>query len=134
MDDATFLNRFRDRTLDPAHFNHEAHVRAAWLYLTSMSTEEAIARFSADIRSFAEGLGAHGKFHRTITEALMRLFASHLVQERHLTWQQLIETHPVVVNDALGLLGRFYTNQRLHSEQARKRFVKPDIAPLPDIG
>ncbi|MBK8251774.1 MAG: hypothetical protein IPK82_03795 [Polyangiaceae bacterium] len=131
LSDDEFLAKFRDCTLPPAEFDHVGHVRAGWLYLAEFPLEVAVERLSDDIRRYAKHLGAEGKFHRTITEALMRLMASHLPAERDLTWQQLIERHPVVVEDARGLLLRFYSEELLASAQARGGYVPPDRRPLP---
>lgn len=131
VSDAELLSRFRDGTLEPADFDHRAHVRAAWLYLTQLSTEVAIERFTADIERYARQHGAAEKFHRTLTEALLRLLASHLPRERTLGWQELIARHPIILDDARGLLGRFYSPARLHCAEARTRYLAPDLAPMP---
>ena len=131
LTDAEFLAQFRAGTLDPREFDHRGHVRAGWLYLTQLPTEVAIERLAEDIQRYATGLGAAGKFHRTITEALMRLLASHLPHEKQLSWEQLLERHPIILNDARGLLLRFYSESQLASPEARTQFVPPDRRPIP---
>jgi hypothetical protein len=131
LSDEAFLAAFRTATLHPAEFDHRGHVRAAWLYLSELPVELAIERLSEDIQRYATALGAANKFHRTITEALMRLLASHLPLERALGWQELIARHPVIVEDARGLLLRYYSEARLADPYARGQFLTPDRAPLP---
>lgn len=134
LTDAEFLQAFRAASLDPSEFDHRGHVRAGWLYLTELSgqpLEQVIERLSEDIRRYATSLGAESKFHRTITEALMRLFASHLPAERELTWQELIARHPVILENARGLLLRYYSEERLRDARARVEFLAPDRKPLP---
>ena len=129
--DEEFLQRFRDCTLAPDEFGHVGHVRVGWLYLTTLPTEAAIEQLSDDIRRYATHLGAEHKFHRTITEALMRLMASHLPNEGGLTWQQFVERNPVIVEDARGLLSRLYSEERLSSAEARSSYVSPDRRAMP---
>lgn len=129
--DVDFLSQFRACTLDPTEFGHRGHLRAAWLYLTQLPTPDAIQRLHADIRRYAESLGAAHKYHRTMTEAWMRLLASHLPRERHLSWQDLIVQHPIVVDDARGLLLRYYSEERLSHPGARTSYLSPDRRPLP---
>ena len=129
--DDEFLQEFRDCTLPPDQFDHRSHVRLGWSYLTTRPVEEAIEQVCEGIQRYAEHVGAGGKFHRTITEALMRLLASHLPAERELTWQELIEHNPVIVQDARGLLLRLYSEERLSSREARSSYVAPDRRPMP---
>ena len=131
LSDEEFLGKLRDCTLPPEQFNHRSHVRLGWLYLTTLPVDEAVERVSEAIQRYAQHLGAGSKFHRTITEALMRLLASHLPAERELTWQELIERNPVIVEDARGLLLRLYSEERLSSAQARSSYLAPDRRPMP---
>lgn len=131
LSDEEFLLSFRDCTLPPEEFGHLGHVRVGWLYLTTLPTEAAIQQLSNDIRRYATHLGAEQKFHRTITEALMRLMASHLPAERDLTWQQFVARNPVIVDDARGLLLRLYSEERLASAQARTAYLSPDLQAMP---
>ena len=131
QDDQQFLQALRNCTLPRSAFDHVGHVRAGWLYVTAMPTTEAIELISEDIQAYATHLGARQKFHRTITEALMRLLASHLPAERALTWKQFIDRHPIVIEDARGLLLHFYSESRLATPQARSQFLQPDLRPLP---
>jgi len=129
--DEDFLQKFRDCTLPAEEFGHLGHIRVGWLYLTALPTEAAIAQLSDDIKRYATHLGAQQKFHRTITEALMRLMASHLGREGGLTWQQFVAHNPVIVEDARGLLLRLYSEDRLSSAQARTSYLSPDRQPMP---
>jgi len=131
LTDREFLDMFRAGTLDPRDFDHRGHVRAGWLYLGELDLEGAIEQFVRDIQRYATGLGAAQKFHRTITEALLRLLASHLAEERQLSWRELIERHPIIVEDARGLLLRFYSPERLACQAARGEFLPPDVRALP---
>ena len=78
LTDEEFLAGFRDATLDPAHFDHRGHVRAAWLYLA-----------------------------------------------------ELIARHPIIIENARGLLLRYYSEERLADPSARAVFLPPDRQPLP---
>lgn len=65
--DDAFLNAFENCSLPESDFAHSGHPRLAWLYLGRHPLEEAIERTSDGIRKYAASLGAHGKFHRTLT-------------------------------------------------------------------
>jgi len=122
----------RDGQLDPESFDHESHVRLAWYYLTHGSYEEALQRFNQDFFRFIVSAGAESKYHRTITEALLQLIASHLGEEQCRTdWEYFKQDAAPLFTDAYGLLKRFYSVELLASEAAREDFKDPDIKDLP---
>lgn len=116
MTDEQFLTRFHDLTLAPSEFGHAGHLRLAALHLRAGHTDDAVARTCAGIRAYATHLGASGKFHWTVTEALVRLMAA---------------GGGTLDGDARVLLARHYSPQLLGSAAARAAFVAPDRAPLP---
>jgi hypothetical protein len=116
MTDEQFLVQFTALTLAPAHFGHDGHVRLAAIHLREHGTEGAVRRTCAGIRAYATHLGVPGKFHWTVTEALVRLMAA---------------AGGTLGGDARALLARHYSPALLDSAAARAGFVAPDRAPLP---
>ena len=119
LDDTEFLASVADGSLPAGDFGHRQHLRLGWLHLQSAPLEVAIERTCADIAGFAARHGAHAKFHRTITEALLRLMAARGPDDAALR------------EDARGLLARHYSPTLLASPEARQRFLPPDLLPLP---
>lgn len=116
MDDLTFVSSLEACTLPPEHFNHAGHLRLARIYLAQYGLQQAIARTCASIRAYATHLGAAGKYHETVTIALVRLLHAH---------------GPQALTDARAVLALHYSPETLASEAARRAFVAPDLAPLP---
>ncbi len=129
--DDAFFAAFNDCSAPPSAFNHLGHLRIGWIHFRRYPAAEAIQRTCAGIERFANHLGAPGKYNRTLSEALMLLMAHGGAADRGKTWEAFLADNADLVNDALGLLARHYTNERLHSETARKTFVPPDLKPLP---
>ena len=119
MTDETFLAAIASGELPAREFGHLQHLRLAWLHLQGAPLDVAIERCSADIARFAAHHGAHAKFHRTITEALLRLMAAHGPHDAALR------------DDARSVLARHYSPTLLASPEARLRFLPPDLLPLP---
>ena len=123
----------RNGDLDPESFDHESHVRLAWYYLTHWPYAEALEKFDQDFFRFIVSAGAEGKYHKTITEALLQLISSHLGDEQcRADWEYFKKDADPLFSDAFGLLKRFYSSELLGSEAARKDFKDPDIKHLPD--
>lgn len=119
LDDQAFLAAIAACEFPAGDFGHRQHLRLARLHLQSAPLEVAIERTCAAIARFAAHHGAHAKFHRTITEALLRLMAARGPDDAAL------------LDDARGLLARHYSPTLLASTEARLRFVPPDLLPLP---
>jgi hypothetical protein len=129
VSDEDFLRAFVETRLTPEQFDHRAHVRAAWLLLNRYPVEDAVEQMCTGILRFAIQFGAREKYHRTLSEALMRLMAAspHI----HATWDEFTRTQQGLMQDVRALLAEHYSPERLHSLAARENFVTPDRLPLP---
>lgn len=134
MNDAEreFLTALEDCSLDPARFDHRAHLYAAWLCLREKGEQLGGQRFCIALRRYAEHLGATGKYHETVSRALLALLAEAMRRQPDADFDALAKTLPELFADAQGLLGRHYSPERLSEDAARSDFVAPDREPLPD--
>ncbi|MDD3518712.1 MAG: hypothetical protein PHQ14_10215 [Chromatiales bacterium] len=131
MSDDEFLDAFLACSLPPEGFDHRSHLRIAWVHLQRHALEDAIERTCDGIARFAEHLGAPDKYHRTLSEALMRLMAHGGAADPGLSWTAFLAGNPALRDDAAGLLAQYYSPERLALAQARRRFLDPDRRPLP---
>lgn len=109
-------------TIDVEAFDHEAHVFAAWRFISDLPLPEAIERFSGALIRLTRDLGVPEKYHGTVTWFYMLLIA-----ERRQPGQEWAAFR--AANEDLferDLLTRYYTSERLASDEARARFVLPD--------
>ena len=108
-------------------FPHADHVRLTIVYLTRHGRDETERKLFEGLRRFAAAKGVPQKFHVTMT----------------LAWIELVEDarrkHPEASNPAALVavcpelldreaLLRFYTPERLASDDARERWMPPDRA------
>jgi hypothetical protein len=131
MSDEEFLAAFLECRLDEADFDHQAHVRVAWLMLNRHSLEDAVERICSGIERFATHVGAAEKYNRTMSEALVRIMASYGAGAASMTWDESAHANPGLMSDVRGMLAHHYSPERLGSIEARQRFVAPDRSPLP---
>lgn len=129
LSDDAFLSAFLAGRLEPAQFDHRGHLRTAWLLLQRHPLPEAVEATCRGIQALAARFGADAKFHRTRTEALVRLMAPGAA--RAADWAQFLRQEAELVADARALLARHYSPALLDSDDARHRFLPPDRAPLP---
>ena len=130
LSDLEFINQFEDQTLDTVHFNHIGHLRLCWLNLQQYDLKTAIEKTCNGIRAYAESLGANDKFHRTITEFLVRLINSRVNSHSTNSFDEFLDTNKDLVTDAQSVLRQFYSSSLLSSAVARVNYQQPDLLKL----
>lgn len=98
----SFLAAFMDARLAPGAFTHRAIL--------------------------TQRCGAPEKFHRTVTEAFVRLIAG---RGRAPSWEAFAEVDTDLLLDGRRALARYFSDALLDSRAARERFAPPDVEPLP---
>ena len=69
------LEQFERGDIDPALFDHEAHVYVGWLYVSRFGRAQAIARFDAALKRLVQKVGAESKYNAMITWLFLVLIA-----------------------------------------------------------
>jgi len=126
-DDLAFARDFERCRVAADAFHHEDHVRLAWICLRQAPLAEAAPRFIRLLRAFAAHQGADRLYHETITWAYLLLIQDRLTEmpQRH-DWADLAERNPDLLAYRPSILPRYYREETLASERARRGFVMPD--------
>ena len=130
LSDEDFLVAFESCALPNGQFHHADHLRLTWLYVLRHGEESAARRVMEGIQRYASFNGAAGKFNFTQTRAWVRL-VSHACKSQPGTrsFQELAAAHPKLLDKSA--LSAHYSKQLLESDEARVRWVEPDLLPLP---
>lgn len=133
QEDEEFLQMFEQCSLDGKCWTHVAHVRMAWLQMErSSSFEEALERIRNGIVAFNSSVQSVG-YHETITVAFARLIHHKRQTEPTKTWQEFIVKHSDLVSKENPILHSYYSPEALKAQDAREKFVEPDLNPLPAL-
>ncbi len=137
MDDAAFLEQFETRTLPFDQWNHRAHVKVAYLYLTRHGVDEATNRIRVGIKAYNAAndvpQGPAVGYNETMTVAFMRII--HATMQAYAgifptkTADEFCDTHPHLMHRSLMRL--FYSPRGRKVEAEEHGFVEPDMCPLP---
>jgi hypothetical protein len=119
--DSEFLSAFEDGRIAAADFNHRAHIRAAFIYLSRHAFLEACIAMRDSLRRFAARAGKANLYHETVTVALMSIVLERMDRSPELGWEALLAANPDLSDR--GLLTRYYRPETLGSPVARRRFV-----------
>jgi hypothetical protein len=123
-------------TLPKAEWTHEAHLAATTWLLLKRPDIDIDRELPGIIRRYNESVGGVNSdtegYHETITRTFLRGARLFLAEE------DLSQPLDEIVNELLlSPMGRrdwpmrFYSPQRLFSVEARRSFVRPDLASLP---
>jgi hypothetical protein len=120
------IRRFEDGTLPRSEWTHARHLIMALWYLRSHGREVATRLIRAGIQRYNERQGNPTGYHETITLAWIAVIDGLLRRtDRDLSASALAA---VLLEQCGGkdYLLRFYSRERLFSDEARARWVAPD--------
>jgi len=130
-EDRAFRAGFEACRCAPAAFDHRAHIRLAYTYLAEDDADTAQVRMRTALLAF---LRHHGisvtKYHETLTRAWI-LAVRHFMQitPAATSADAFLAANPVMLDSKIMLT--HYSAQVLFSDDARGRFVEPDLQPIP---
>ncbi len=130
LSDDEFEAAFRDKTLRPGWFTHEAHLRLAFIHITKYGLAQAIENMRSQIKSFAENLGIYDKYHDTVTIAAVYMVNDFMKEADNTSFDTFLNSGGDALKDFKGLLEKHYSYNVFKDQKAREHFVEPDLAPF----
>ena len=129
--DRQFAAAVQDCSISLDEFDHRAHLKLAYVYLTMHTPDEAVDL----VRGALMGLLEHNnidttKYHETITRAWV-LAVFHFMNKSvaSVSADTFIDQHPQMLNAKIMM--SHYSPETLFSEDARLSFLEPDLSPIP---
>ena len=123
------IEEFEALDVDPATFDHQAHIYVAWRYLQQHDLLESIARYRSVLRRLTANLGVPGKYHETITWFYMIGVSERATGDAASDWETFRNDNADLFAKGPTIIQRFYSEDRLMSEKARQTCVLPDLSP-----
>jgi hypothetical protein len=126
-----------DRSLPRDDWTHEAHLAACHWIVTERPDIDPDRDLRSIISSYNEAVGGVNDdtqgYHETITRCFIHAVRLHL---RGMPDRSLTERVNALLLSPFGKRDwplQFFTRERLFSVAARRDFVVPDLAPLPEL-
>jgi len=129
LTDATFEKQFANCELSPSLFNHEAHLRLAWMYINKYGIEEALHKVQSQLLNFVTHVGATDKYNKTLTIAAVKTVYHFTLKSKAATFQHFMLEFPRLQNNFKDLLAAHYSFDVFTLEAAKKSYIAPDILP-----
>lgn len=130
LTDTAFERQFEDATLDPALFNHEAHLRLAWIHINNYGTDAAIVNITQQLQNYVAKLGAQDKYNHTLTIAAIKAVQHFYNKTTADSFADFISQNTKLKDNFRDLLGSHYSTNIFTSEEAKSRFLEPELLPF----
>ena len=132
-EDQAFRQSIQALTYPVPDFDHRAHLRLAYIYLTEFEdTGRAVSAMRSSLLALLKHAGVEPseKYHETITEAWILAVKHFMVNSAaSVSADQFIDKNPVLLDSSIML--SHYSKEVLFSDEARVNFLPPDLDPIP---
>ena len=129
--DIEFRGQMESCAFPASEFNHRAHLRLAYIYLTQNSTDGSAELMRDAINRFLVHNGVDpSKFHETLTKAW--ILAVHHLMDRtgnSTSAGEFIGSNSEMLDTKIMMT--HYSAEVLFSDEARTAFVQPNLDPIP---
>ena len=126
MTNEELIRRFEADTLADDSFHHADHVRLAFAYLSQYPVLQALEKFAAALQRYAAARDKSQLYHETITHAYFFLIRERMARTETDDWEDFARLNPDLLLWKGGILSRYYNDETLKSELARRVFLFPD--------
>lgn len=130
--DAEFKHQFEACEIAAGGFNHEAHIRLAYIYLAENDTESSITLMRASLKRFLQHNNVDPmKYHETLTRAWILAVHHFMNKTGHCSSTgEFIARHPEMLDT--NIMMSHYSADVLFTDAAREAFVEPNLDPIPE--
>ena len=130
LSDGQFEREFHDCTLPPTLFCHEAHIRIAWVHIHKYGVESAIENICGQLTAYVAHVGAKGKYNTTLTIASVKMIDHFMRKSDTYNFTDFIQEFPQLKSNFKGLIGSHYAMDIFNSQEAKRKYIAPDLLPF----
>ncbi|HEY6505285.1 MAG TPA: hypothetical protein VIZ28_15025 [Chitinophagaceae bacterium] len=130
LTDEQFEQQFESCTLSPAVFNHEAHLRLAWIHIRKYGREIAIKNICSQLIVFTKSVNTEDKYNMTLTVAAVNAVNHFMTKTNADDFSAFIAEFPRLKSNFKELMSSHYKLDIFSSEIAKREFIEPDLLPF----
>ena len=130
LTDEEFESQFSNCTLYSSIFNHEAHIRLAWIHINRYGIEQALINLDNQLYSYVCSLGAEDKYNKTVTIAAVKAVYHFMQKSNSNNFKDFILEHPRLKTNFKELLDKHYSIDIFNSDIAKSSFLEPNLLPF----
>jgi hypothetical protein len=130
LSDDLFEQQFKDCTLAAAAFDHEAHLRLAWIHIKKYGEAQAINNICTQLVTFTQSLGAADKYNKTLTIAAIKAVNHFMNKSTDDTFDAFISSFPRLKSNFRELIAAHYSTNIFTVAIAKTQYMEPDLLPF----
>lgn len=130
MTDENFELSFASFALDPKYFDHEAHLRLAWIHIRKYGLATAIDNICSQLLDYTTYLGAAHKYNKTLTVAAVRAVYHFMTRSQSDNFTDFINEFPRLKYNFKDLMAAHYGFDIYNSATAKTAYLEPDLLPF----
>lgn len=130
LSDSEFSIKFKNCSLDPSTFDHEAHLRLVWLQIEENGFQQAQINIQNLIQNFVKHVGAEEKYHKTLTITAIEIVNHFMSKKASKTFKEFISEFPKLKNNFKELIEQHYSYDIFQSAKAKNEYLEPDLIPF----
>ena len=130
LPDDQFEEKFKNCTLPPILFTHEAHLRLAYIHVTKYGLRKAISNLCFQIDDFERKFGDGRKFNRTVTVAAVKVVHHFMTKSKSIGYKNLLKDYPRLKGNFKSLIKTHYSLNIFIDKTAKHEYLEPDLAPF----
>ncbi|MBL7703481.1 MAG: hypothetical protein JNM14_14615 [Ferruginibacter sp.] len=130
LSDELFEVQFQNGKLDPALFDHEAHLRLAWIHINRYGEAKAIENITNQLYAYVVSLGAADKYNKTLTVAAIKAVSHFISRSDAGNFPEFILEFPRLKYNFKELMAFHYRMDIYNSETAKRHYLEPDLIPF----
>jgi len=130
LSDAQFEQQFKSCELDSSLFNHEAHLRLAYIHIEKYGSEKAIENVCNQLVAYVNHLRATDKYNTTLTVAAVKAVYHFMQRSTASSFKDFIAEFPQLKYGFKRLMQSHYDFDIFNSHKAKKSFLEPNLLPF----
>jgi hypothetical protein len=127
----SLVDSFEACTIHPAEFKHYQHLTIALWYVANFSYDEATLKVRTGIQKLAAAYGKTG-YHETITLFWLAIVREFFARSHRHSIAEMANELAAECADK-NLIRDYYSEDLLTSDEAKNRWVTPDLKPLAEF-
>lgn len=130
LNDIEFEEQFKTGVLNLEMFNHEAHLRLAWIQINKYGIERAQKNIQKQLLAYVDKFGARHKYNTTLTVAAIKAVYHFILKSESNNFKDFIDEFPRLKYNFKDLMNVHYGIDIFNLEKAKIEFIKPDLIPF----
>jgi hypothetical protein len=127
LNDDAFETQFKNCSLNPKLFSHEAHIRLAWIHIKKYGVDKAITNIDNQLLRYVESLNARDKYNKTVTIAAVKTVYHFILKSNTDNFKNFILEFPRLNKNFKDLLDSHYSMDLFNYEVAKNQYIAPDL-------